>query len=53
MALTRVGRNFTNIDCGPNGPEGNYRQRLYLFKKLFAFSEAENKAMLKSQTEPV
>lgn len=27
--LTRIGRLFENVDCGPHGPEGNYRQRLY------------------------
>jgi hypothetical protein len=47
LALARIGRHFANIDCGPNGPEGNYRQRQYLFKKLFTFSDTENKAMLR------
>ncbi len=32
--LDRVGRLFDNVDCGPNGPEGNYRQRLYRLKTL-------------------
>ncbi|MBJ7310106.1 SEL1-like repeat protein [Rugamonas sp. CCM 8940] len=30
--LDRVVRLFERIDCGPNGPEGNYRQRLYRLK---------------------
>lgn len=30
--LNRIMRVFDNIDCGPNGPEGNYRQRLYRLK---------------------
>jgi TPR repeat protein len=42
LALTRIGRHFSNIDCGLGGPEGNYRQRHYLFKKLFAVSDSEN-----------
>lgn len=49
LALDRIRHNFASIDCGPKGPEGNYRQRLYLFRKLFTFSEAENKAMLKCE----
>lgn len=27
--LDRVSRLFRNIDCGPDGPEGSYRKRLY------------------------
>jgi TPR repeat protein len=53
LALTRIARHFANIDCGPNGPEGNYRQRLYIAKKLFPASAAERKAMLKSEVKPV
>jgi TPR repeat protein len=34
QVLDRVGRLFENVDCGPNGPEGNYRQRLYRLKTL-------------------
>ncbi|MES2535276.1 MAG: tetratricopeptide repeat protein [Pseudomonadota bacterium] len=34
QALTRIARIFENIDCGPEGPEGNYRQRLYRFRCL-------------------
>jgi TPR repeat protein len=33
-ALDRIGRVFDNVDCGPGGPEGNYRQRLYRLKTL-------------------
>jgi TPR repeat protein len=32
--LDRCVRLFDHVDCGPNGPEGNYRQRLYRFKTL-------------------
>ena len=32
QALSRIARLFEDVDCGPNGPEGNYRQRLYRFK---------------------
>lgn len=31
-ALNRIGRLFEDVDCGPSGPEGNYRQRLYRLK---------------------
>ncbi|MET0859337.1 MAG: hypothetical protein ABWY27_21505, partial [Telluria sp.] len=34
QALDRIGRVFDNVDCGPGGPEGNYRQRLYRLKTL-------------------
>jgi hypothetical protein len=43
-ALNRMLRVFENIDCGPNGPEGNYRQRVYLFKKIFSATVAEDEA---------
>jgi hypothetical protein len=29
-------RLFENVDCGPGGPEGNYRQRLYRLRTLMA-----------------
>lgn len=32
QALDRIARLFEDVDCGPNGPEGNYRQRLYRLK---------------------
>lgn len=32
QSLSRIARLFEDVDCGPNGPEGNYRQRLYRFK---------------------
>jgi TPR repeat protein len=35
-ALDRIVRLFDNVDCGPGGPEGNYRQRLYRLKTLGA-----------------
>jgi TPR repeat protein len=33
-ALDRIGRLFERFDCGPAGPEGNYRQRLYRLRTL-------------------
>ena len=35
-ALERIVRLFENVDCGPGGPEGNYRQRLYRLKTLLS-----------------
>lgn len=32
--LDRVSRVFLDVDCGPGGPEGNYRQRVYRLKTL-------------------
>jgi TPR repeat protein len=32
QALDRISRQFDAIDGGPDGPEGNYRQRLYRLK---------------------
>jgi TPR repeat protein len=32
--LDRVARLFDDVDCGPGGPEGNYRQRLYRLRTL-------------------
>jgi TPR repeat protein len=32
--LDEVVRLFEDIDCGPGGPEGNYRQRLYRLRTL-------------------
>lgn len=32
QALDRISRLFDAIDAGPDGPEGNYRQRLYRLK---------------------
>lgn len=34
QALHRIKRIFEDVDCGPTGPEGNYRQRQYRFKAL-------------------
>lgn len=41
-ALDRIGRLFDTIDCGPGGPEGNYRQRLYRLKTLVPDSAGES-----------
>jgi hypothetical protein len=38
--LDRVGLVFDNVDCGPGGPEGNYRQRLYRLRSLLPDAEA-------------
>jgi hypothetical protein len=32
--LDRVALAFENVDCGPGGPEGNYRQRLYRLRSV-------------------
>jgi TPR repeat protein len=34
QALDRIMRQFEYVDCGPEGPEGNYRQRLYRLRTL-------------------
>ena len=39
--LDRVGLVFENVDCGPGGPEGNYRQRLYRLRTLLPEAGAE------------
>jgi len=36
QALDRIVHLFENVDCGPGGPEGNYRQRLYRLRTLMA-----------------
>jgi TPR repeat protein len=36
QALDRIVRLFEDVDCGPGGPEGNYRQRLYRLRTLIA-----------------
>ncbi|MCE3606863.1 SEL1-like repeat protein [Massilia sp. P8910] len=38
-ALDRIVRLFDGVNCGPGGPEGNYRQRLYRLKTLVPESE--------------
>lgn len=38
--LDRLGRLFEHVDCGPGGPEGNYRQRLYRLRMLQAGQSA-------------
>jgi TPR repeat protein len=32
--INRIARSLEGMDCGPRGPEGRYRQRLYRLKKL-------------------
>jgi TPR repeat protein len=34
QALERIARLFENVDCGVQGPEGSYRQRLYRLNSL-------------------
>lgn len=34
LALDRIVRLFDNVESGPGGPEGNYRQRLYRLKTV-------------------
>ncbi|KFI07945.1 SEL1-like repeat protein [Massilia sp. BSC265] len=41
-ALDRIVRLFEGIDCGPSGPEGNYRQRLYRLRTLLGAPAKEN-----------
>ncbi|MFC5513095.1 tetratricopeptide repeat protein [Massilia jejuensis] len=36
QSLDRLVRLFEDVDCGPGGPEGNYRQRLYRLRTLMA-----------------
>ncbi|WP_020653762.1 tetratricopeptide repeat protein [Massilia niastensis] len=39
QALDRIARLFEQVDCGPSGPEGNYRQRLYRLRTLLGAVE--------------
>ncbi len=41
QALSRISRLFEDVDCGQNGPEGNYRQRLYRFKTILPQASQE------------
>jgi TPR repeat protein len=41
QSLDRLVRVFDNIDCGPTGPEGNYRQRLYRLRTLLGAAVPE------------
>jgi hypothetical protein len=41
QALDAIVRVFDNIDCGPTGPEGNYRQRLYRLRTLLGAAAHE------------
>lgn len=34
--IDRITRSLDGLDCGPGGPEGRYRQRLYRLKKLLS-----------------
>lgn len=36
QSLDRIVQLFENVDCGPGGPEGNYRQRLYRLRTVVA-----------------
>lgn len=39
QALDRIVRLFDPVDCGPAGPEGNYRQRLYRLRTLLNIAQ--------------
>lgn len=41
QALDRIQRLFEAVDCGPDGVEGNYRQRLYRLKTWLPLASAE------------
>ena len=53
LALDRIARHFANIDCGVTGPEGNYRQRCYLARKVLAFSESGKKHNTKMRGQAI
>ncbi|MEH6433805.1 tetratricopeptide repeat protein [Massilia sp. DD77] len=40
LALDRIVRMFDHVDCGPSGPEGNYRQRLYRLRTVLGTAAA-------------
>jgi TPR repeat protein len=42
QALDRIVRLFEAVDCGPGGPEGNYRQRLYRLRTLLNVANPGN-----------
>jgi TPR repeat protein len=42
--LDRVAQVFDSVDCGPGGPEGNYRQRLYRLRTLLPDGRTDNDA---------
>jgi len=44
QVLDRVVQVFDNVDCGPGGPEGNYRQRLYRLRTLLPEGGTDNDA---------
>jgi TPR repeat protein len=45
QALDEIVRVFDNIDCGPTGPEGNYRQRLYRLRTLLGATATEGEGV--------
>jgi TPR repeat protein len=47
QALDRIVRLFEDVDCGPGGPEGNYRQRLYRLRTLVAAAAQAGAALPK------
>lgn len=44
QALDRVQRVFDAVDKGNNGPEGNYRQRLYRFRSLVTTRRSQSRS---------
>lgn len=50
--LDRIKTLFEHMDCGANGPEGNYRQRLYRLKRVLSparFNEQNEKSLVPSR----
>lgn len=45
QALDRIVGVFDSIDCGPTGPEGNYRQRLYRLRTLLGSAMGEGEGL--------
>lgn len=41
QALDQIVRVFEDVDCGPGGPEGNYRQRLYRLRTVLGLAAGE------------
>ena len=46
QALDRVQRIFDAVDKGSNGPEGNYRQRLYRFRSLVSTRRSQTRSSI-------
>jgi hypothetical protein len=42
QTLDRIVRLFEPVDCGPAGPEGNYRQRLYRLRTMLNIAQPDS-----------